>query len=64
MKKPMPETGNKRRPGTMRLTLDMPADLHRTIKVTCAQRGTSMTDEIQRVLRVAFNEPARNSADG
>ena len=66
MSKPRPETGNKRRAaGTQRFTFDVPDDLHRTIKVACAQRGTSMTQEIQRVLRIAFlkDEPTRNSAD-
>lgn len=65
MRKSNPASSNKRRKiGTMRFTLDVPHDLHRTIKVACAQRGISMTDEIQKILRIAFlNEPARNSAD-
>ena len=65
MPKSKPATVNPRRPpGTTRFTFDVPNDLHKSIKVACAQRGSSMTDEVQRVLRIAFlNEPARNFAD-
>jgi hypothetical protein len=29
-----------------RLTLDIPADLHRRIKTSCAMRGTKMVEEL------------------
>ena len=35
---------------TKRLTLDLPASLHKRIKTTCAMRGTKMTDEIRKLL--------------
>jgi hypothetical protein len=42
--------------GNKRLTIDMPADLHRTIKVACAERGTVMADEIRRILQTEFSK--------
>ena len=33
-----------------RLTFDIPEDLHRAIKVQCAQRGTKIADEIRELL--------------
>lgn len=33
-----------------RLTLDIPASLHRRIKVTCANHGTKMADELRELL--------------
>jgi hypothetical protein len=33
-----------------RLTFDIPADLHTTMKVSCAQRGTRMAEEIRDIL--------------
>lgn len=33
-----------------RLTLDIPADLHRAIKTACASRGTKIVDELREIL--------------
>ncbi len=33
-----------------RLTIDVPASLHRTIKVSCAERGTKIADEVRELL--------------
>lgn len=33
-----------------RLTIDIPASLHRTIKSQCALRGTKIADEIRELL--------------
>lgn len=33
-----------------RLTIDIPASLHRTIKMQCADRGTKIADEIREIL--------------
>lgn len=33
-----------------RLTIDVPASLHRAIKTTCAQRGTTIADEVRALL--------------
>lgn len=33
-----------------RLTIDIPASLHREIKAQCAQRGAKMADEIRELL--------------
>ena len=50
MPKDKPETDIKR------LTVDVPAELHRAIKVACAERGSIMADEIRRILQIAFSE--------
>lgn len=33
-----------------RLTIDIPASLHRTIKTQCAMRGTKIADEVRDLL--------------
>lgn len=33
-----------------RLTIDIPASLHRTIKAQCAMRGTKIADEVRELL--------------
>ena len=33
-----------------RLTIDIPEELHRTIKSQCAARGTKMADEVRELL--------------
>jgi hypothetical protein len=33
-----------------RLTIDIPASLHRTIKSQCADRGTKISDEVRELL--------------
>jgi len=42
---------------TKRLTLDIPAGLHRAIKVSCAGRGTKMAEEIRALLEQHFKQP-------
>jgi hypothetical protein len=37
-----------------RLSIDIPADLHRRIKVSCAGRGTKIADEIRALLEQNF----------
>jgi hypothetical protein len=37
-----------------RLTLDLDADLHRFIKVACSVRGTTMVEEITKLLEKEF----------
>jgi plasmid stability protein len=39
-----------------RLTIDIPASLHSRIKVSCAQRGVKMADEIRELLATHFHE--------
>ena len=39
---------------TKRLTLDIPESLHRTIKVSCAGRGTKMAEEIRALLEAHY----------
>jgi hypothetical protein len=39
-----------------RFTIDVPLDLHARIKVTCAERGKVMADEIRRLLEAEFPE--------
>lgn len=36
--------------GMKRLTIDVPASLHRTIKAQCAMRGTKIADEVRELL--------------
>ena len=42
---------------TKRLTLDLDEDLHRRIKVACSLRGTTMVEEITKLLKKEFREP-------
>jgi hypothetical protein len=39
-----------------RLTIDLPASLHKRVKSGCAQRGVKMADEIRRLLEAHFSE--------
>jgi hypothetical protein len=39
-----------------RLTIDLPASLHKRVKSGCAQRGVKMADEIRRLLEAHFAE--------
>lgn len=39
-----------------RLTLDVPEELHRTIKAACANRGVKMVDEIRALLEAHFSQ--------
>ena len=45
---------NKANEETKRLTLDIPATLHKRIKAACAMRGTKMVDEIRSLLEERF----------
>lgn len=45
--KPAPATKDE---GIKRLTLDLPASLHRAIKMSCADRGVTMLDDIKDML--------------
>ncbi len=40
--------------GMKRLTIDVPADLHATVKSECARRGIKMADAIRRILETEF----------
>jgi hypothetical protein len=37
-----------------RFTIDVPQDLHARVKITCAQRGLNMADELRRILEREF----------
>ena len=37
-----------------RFTIDVPLDLHARVKITCAQRGLNMADELRRILEREF----------
>lgn len=39
-----------------RFTIDVPESLHKRIKITCAQRGSRMADEIREILAREFPE--------
>jgi len=41
---------------TKRLTVDIPEDLHRRIKVDCAQKGTQISDIVREILATSFPE--------
>lgn len=41
-----------------RLTIDIPASLHRRIKSQCALRGTKIADEIRILLSQHYGDPA------
>jgi hypothetical protein len=40
-----------------RLTIDVPESLHRTIKATCAMRGTKIADEVRELLLQKYGNP-------
>lgn len=40
-----------------RLTLDLSDDLHRRIKLACTVRGSTMVEEITKLLEKEFREP-------
>jgi hypothetical protein len=39
-----------------RLTIDVPASLHRAIKMQCAARGTKIADEVRELLMQKYGE--------
>lgn len=41
-----------------RLTIDVPSSLHRRLKITCAQRGHKMADEIRALLEQHYQAEA------
>ena len=50
---PSPDTwvDQRRVEGTKRLTLDISASLHTHIKVSCAERGIQMAEDVREVLQ-------------
>lgn len=40
-----------------RLTIDVPASLHRAIKAQCAMRGTKIADEVRTLLLQKYGNP-------
>lgn len=51
---PAPEKGRAKPEPNKRLTIDIPASLHRRIKSTCAQRGELMADVLREILEREF----------
>ena len=47
---------NRSTEATKRLTLDLPASLHKRIKATCAMRGVKMVEEIRKLLEEHFSD--------
>jgi hypothetical protein len=46
--------GNDTNAGTKRLTIDLPENLHRRVKMGCAQRGEKMADVVRALLEKEF----------
>ena len=42
--------------GTKRLTLDIPASLHKRIKLQCVEDGTTIVDELRKLLEEHYRE--------
>lgn len=42
-----------------RLTIDLPASLHKRVKAGCAMRGVKMADEIRRLLESHFPDSGK-----
>ena len=42
---------------TKRFTVDVPAPLHRRVKLTCVERGLNMADVVRDLLEREFPEP-------
>ncbi|WP_017195929.1 plasmid partition protein ParG [Bartonella birtlesii] len=42
--------------GMKRLTIDVPENLHRLIKVSCASRGTKIADEVRELLSKKYGK--------
>jgi hypothetical protein len=52
---PQPPNDNESSEPLVRLTFDIPENLHRRIKITCAQRGIKrMATELRRILEEHF----------
>ena len=49
---PLTATGERMK----RFTFDVPENLHRRVKTTCAARGKDMADEMRRILQEQFPE--------
>lgn len=43
-----------------RLTIDIPASLHRAIKSQCAGRGSKIADEVRELLLQKYGKPENN----
>lgn len=54
---------NKQREQYKRLTIDIPASLHRTIKSQCALRGSKIADEIREILLEKYLKPVDDHKD-
>jgi len=52
---PTPQREEKSEP-MKRLTIDVPASLHRRIKIQCAARETKIADEVRSLLETHFPE--------
>lgn len=48
--------GDDKKPETGRLAIDLPVNLHRRIKASCALRGVNMTNEITALLAEKYPE--------
>lgn len=44
------------KPSMKRLTIDIPEDLHRRIKMQCAARGTKIADEVRELLEAHYKD--------
>ncbi|EJF85858.1 hypothetical protein ME1_01435 [Bartonella vinsonii subsp. arupensis OK-94-513] len=42
--------------GMKRLTIDVPESLHRSIKMSCASRGTKIADEVRELLSQKYGK--------
>jgi hypothetical protein len=51
---PARRTARAAKGGLKRLTIDLDKDLHTRIKIACTKRGTSMVEEISKVLEEKF----------
>ena len=51
---PVTESGDPMK----RLTIDVPSSLHRRLKISCAQRGSKMADEIRTLLEQHYQAEA------
>ena len=53
-----PEQAPRQAVPMKRFTIDVPADLHRRIKTSCATEGTKMADMLREILETRF--PAKS----
>ena len=48
------KTPKKQEARTIRLTIDIPDDLHRAFKVYCARKGVTMSDQFRAILEDTY----------